>query len=206
LTAVTRKRFTLAEYHYLAELGFFSEDDRVELIRGEIMEMAAKCTPHSVCNSLLLGELYTLVGKRGNVRGQEPITLPPNSEPEPDVVVARRQSDHYLSAHPSPKDILLVIEVADSSLQYDQQTKLALYAEAGISDYWLFNLIENHLEVYSEPVQDVQGNSSYRLRRIILPDEVVALPCLPDLSLNLSSVFPSYPQQTQTSAYSGTTQ
>jgi Uma2 family endonuclease len=206
LTAVTRKRFTLAEYHYLAELGFFSEDDRVELIRGEIMEMAAKCTPHSVCNSLLLGELYTLVGKRGNVRGQEPITLPPNSEPEPDVVVARRQSDHYLSAHPSPKDILLVIEVADSSLQYDQQTKLALYAEAGISDYWLFNLIENHLEVYSEPVQDVQGNSSYRLRRIILPDEVVALPCLPDLSLNLSSVFPSYPQQTQTSASSGTTQ
>lgn len=206
MTAVTRKRFTLAEYHYLAELGFFSEDDRVELIRGEIMEMAAKCTPHSVCNSLLLGELYTLVGKRGNVRGQEPITLPPNSEPEPDVVVARRQSDHYLSAHPSPKDILLVIEVADSSLQYDQQTKLALYAEAGISDYWLFNLIENHLEVYSEPVQDVQGNSSYRLRRIILPDEVVALPCLPDLSLNLSSVFPSYPQQTQTSASSGTTQ
>lgn len=204
MTAVTRKRFTLAEYHYLAELGFFSEDDRVELIRGEIMEMAAKCTPHSVCNSLLLGELYTLVGKRGNVRGQEPITLPPNSEP--DVVVARRQSDHYLSAHPSPKDILLVIEVADSSLQYDQQTKLALYAEAGISDYWLFNLIENHLEVYSEPVQDVQGNSSYRLRRIILPDEVVALPCLPDLSLNLSSVFPSYPQQTQTSASSGTTQ
>ncbi|PSP34301.1 MAG: hypothetical protein BRC57_11940 [Cyanobacteria bacterium QS_8_48_54] len=206
MTAVTRKRFTLAEYHYLAELGFFSEDDRVELIRGEIMEMAAKRTPHSVCNSLLLGELYTLVGKRGNVRGQEPITLPPNSEPEPDVVVARRQSDHYLSAHPSPKDILLVIEVADSSLQYDQQTKLALYAEAGISDYWLFNLIENHLEVYSEPVQDVQGNSSYRLRRIILPDEVVALPCLPDLSLNLSSVFPSYPQQTQTSASSGTTQ
>lgn len=206
MTAVTRKRFTLAEYHYLAELGFFSEDDRVELIRGEIMEMAAKCTPHSVCNSLLLGELYTLVGKRGNVRGQEPITLPPNSEPEPDVVVARRQSDHYLSAHPSPKDILLVIEVADSSLQYDQQTKLALYAEAGISDYWLFNLIENHLEVYSEPVQDVQGNSSYRLRRLILPDEVVALPCLPDLSLNLSSVFPSYPQQTQTSASSGTTQ
>ena len=120
MTAVTRKRFTLAEYHYLAELGFFSEDDRVELIRGEIMEMAAKRTPHSVCNSLLLGELYTLVGKRGNVRGQEPITLPPNSEPEPDVVVARRQSDHYLSAHPSPKDILLVIEVADSSLQYDQ--------------------------------------------------------------------------------------
>ena len=140
------------------------------------------------------------------MRGQEPITLPPNSEPEPDVVVARRQSDHYLSAHPSPKDILLVIEVADSSLQYDQQTKLALYAEAGISDYWLFNLIENHLEVYSEPVQDVQGNSSYRLRRIILPDEVVALPSLPDLSLNLSSVFPSYPQQTQTSAYSGTAQ
>lgn len=206
MTTVTRKRFTLAEYHYLAELGFFSEDDRVELIRGEIMEMAAKRTPHSVCNSLLLGELYTLVGKRGNVRGQEPITLPPNSEPEPDVVVARRQSDHYLSAHPSPKDILLVIEVADSSLQYDQQTKLALYAEAGISDYWLFNLIENHLEVYSEPVQDVQGNSSYRLRRIILPDEVVALPSLPDLSLNLSSVFPSYPQQTQTSASSGTTQ
>ncbi|WP_366934305.1 Uma2 family endonuclease [Microcoleus sp. PH2017_24_DOB_U_A] len=109
MTAVTAKRFSIAEYHRLAELGFFEFDNRFELIRGEIIKMAAKGRLHSVCNSMLFGELYVLMARRACVRGQEPIILPTDSEPEPDVVIARSRSDNYVSSHPESADILLVI-------------------------------------------------------------------------------------------------
>ncbi|MEG3911566.1 Uma2 family endonuclease [Microcoleus sp. w1-18aA5] len=191
MTAVTVKRFSIAEYHRLGELGFFAPDDRVELIRGEIIIMAAKGTFHSVCNSLLLKKLYPLLEERAIVRGQEPIILSADSEPEPDVVIARNRSDNYLSSHPEPPDILLVIEVSDSTLKYDRITKLSLYAESGISDYWIFNLVDTQLEMHSEPYQKQNGSYSYQLQRVVLPNQTVVIPGLTELSLDLSSVFPA---------------
>ena len=191
MTAVTAKRFSIAEYHRLEELGFFAPDDRFELIRGEIIIKAAKSTFHSVCNSLLLGELYLILRKRAIVRGQEPIILSADSEPEPDVVIARNRSDNYLSSHPEPADILLVIEVSDSTLKYDRRTKLSLYAESGISDYWIFNLVDIQLEMHSEPYQKQKGGFDYRVKRVVLSNEVVVIPGFPDLSLDLSAVFPA---------------
>lgn len=191
MTAVTAKRFSIAEYHRLEELGFFESDNRFELIRGEIIKMAAKGTFHSVCNSLLLGDLYPLLRKRAIVRGQDPITLSADSEPEPDVVIARNRSDNYLSSHPEPADILLVIEVSDSTLKYDRRTKLSLYAESGISNYWIFNLVDIQLEMHSEPYQKQRGGFDYRVKRVVLPNEVVVIPGFPDLSLDLSAVFPA---------------
>ena len=185
----TAKRFTIAEYHRLAELGFFEEDDRVELIKGEIVQMAAKGTPHSVCETRLFRELFKLLDERATLRGQQPIVIPQESEPEPDLAIVRNRDDDYLSAHPSPLDVLLVIEIADSSVNYDQKVKLPLYAEAGISNYWIFNLVENCLEFYSEPYQ-VQDKFGYRRKLIILSNETVTLPNFPDLSLNLSKIFP----------------
>jgi Uma2 family endonuclease len=187
----TAKRFTIAEYHRLAELGFFKEDDRVELIKGEIINMAAKGTPHSVCETRLERELYKLIGDRATLRGQQPITLSNYSEPEPDRVIAKNRDDDYLANHPSPSDILLLIEIADSSLKYDQEVKLPLYAEAGISDYWIFNLVDNYLECYSEPYQALQGKFGYRRKLIFLPHESLNLPNFADLVLDLSKVFPS---------------
>jgi Uma2 family endonuclease len=192
MTQVTPKRFTLTEYHRLIELGFLAEDDRVELIRGELVQMAAKGTLHSVCNTKLLRELDRLVGNRAVVRGQEPIVLPDDSEPEPDVAIAQGQPDDYLSHHPYPNDILLVIEVSDSTLQYDQTVKLSLYAENQIQDYWIVNLVTNQLERYTQPYQDTQGNFGYRIRQIALRNETVTLPGFPDLSLDLNRVFPGY--------------
>ncbi|MEG5031510.1 Uma2 family endonuclease [Microcoleus sp. AT3-D2] len=191
MTAVTAKRFSIAEYHRLGELGFFAPDDRVELIRGEIIIMAAKGTFHSVCNSLLLKKLYPLLEERAIVRGQEPIILSADSEPEPDVVIARNRSDNYLSSHPEPADVLLVIEVSDSTLKYDRRTKLSLYAESGISDYWILNLVDIQLEMHSEPYQKQRGGFDYRVKRVVLPNEVVVIPGFPDLSLDLSAVFPA---------------
>lgn len=191
MTAVTAKRFSIAEYHRLGELGFFAPDERVELIRGEIILKTTKTTFHSVCNSLLLGELYPLLRKRAIVRCQEPIILSDDSEPEPDVVIARNRADRYLSSHPQPADILLVIEVSDSTLKYDHPTKLSLYAETGISNYWIFNLVDNQLEMHSELYQKQNGSYSYQLQRVVLPNQTVVIPGFPELSLDLSLVFPA---------------
>ena len=188
--AIAPKRFTLTEYHRLIELGFLGEDDRVELIRGELVQMAAKGMPHSVCNTKLVRELDRLVGDRAVVRGQEPIVLPTDSEPEPDVVIARGQPDDYLAHHPYPEDILLVVEVSDSTLEYDQTVKLSLYSEDQIQNYWIINLVRNQLECYSQPYQNGQGNYGYRLKRIALRHEVVNLPGIPDVDLDLNRVFP----------------
>lgn len=126
MTIVTPKRFTIDDYHRLIELGFLTETDRVELIRGELVQMASKGTPHTVCGAILCQQLDRLLVDRVVIRGQDPIALPDNSEPEPDVVIARGNHLDYLPHHPYPEDVLLVIEIADSTLRYDQTTKLGL--------------------------------------------------------------------------------
>ena len=184
------KRFTVEEYHRLAELGFFHEDDRVELIRGEIIQMSPKGKAHTNCCRNLLRELAALVVDRAELQCQDPIVIPSKSEPEPDFVILQLRADNYRDNLPNSSDIMLVIEVAESSIKYDQEFKLRLYAEAGITDYWIFNLVENHLEAYSELFQELQGNFGYRLKRIVLLNEAIAIPSFSDKSLDLSKVFP----------------
>ncbi|QJB45787.1 Uma2 family endonuclease [Dolichospermum flos-aquae] len=189
MTVATAKRFTITEYHRLADLDFFTEDDRVELIKGEIIKMAAKGKAHSVCNTRLYRELFKLLEEKATIRGQEPIIIN-DSEPEPDLTIVKNTPDDYFLNHPTPSDIFLIIEVADSSLKYDQEIKLSLYAEADISDYWIFNLVNYYLECYSDPYQDLQGKFGYRHKSIILPNESVKLPSFPELILDLTKVFP----------------
>ena len=189
MTVATAKRFTITEYHRLADLDFFTEDDRVELIKGEIIKMAAKGKAHSVCNTRLYRELFKLLEEKVTIRGQEPIIIN-DSEPEPDLTIVKNTPDDYFLNHPIPSDIFLIIEVADSSLKYDQEIKLSLYAEADISDYWIFNLVNYYLECYSDPYQDLQGKFGYRHKSIILPNESVKLPSFPELILDLTKVFP----------------
>ena len=190
MIAATRRKFTLEEYHRLVDLGFFTENDRIELIRGEIIKMSPKRTPHSVCNSQLWKQLYKLVGKQTEIRVQEPIVLFNHSEPEPDIVIARKKDDNYLSAHPTAADIILVIEISDSTLKYDRETKLPLYAEAGINNYWIINLVDRHLEVYTNPFSSNQGEFTYRNKTIFLPDESIDIPEFASLNLKLNSIFP----------------
>lgn len=190
MNTVQAKRFTLSEYEKLAELGFFHEDSHIELINGEIIKMAAKGKAHETCLRNLLRELPKLIGDRATLQSQAPITLPPNSEPEPDFAIVQNRDDNYFSAHPSPADVLLVIEVSDSSLDYDQDVKLSIYAKAGISNYWIFNLVDNYLEAYSEPYQDNQGKYGYSNKQIILSNQTINIPCFPDFSLDLNKIFP----------------
>ncbi|MBW4563115.1 MAG: Uma2 family endonuclease [Mojavia pulchra JT2-VF2] len=198
MNVVTPKRFTIDEYHRLIELGFLQEGDRIELIRGELIQMVAKGTLHTVCGSILCRQLDRLLSDSSSkllresavIRGQDPITLPNQSEPEPDVVIARGKDEDYLAHHPYPEDIFLVIEISDTTLNYDQTTKLKIYAEAGIYDYWIVNLIAHQLEAYSQPYQNAQGEFNYLSKQIYLPNQSVVIPRFEDVLLNLSKIFP----------------
>jgi Uma2 family endonuclease len=191
MNVVTPKRFTIDEYHRLISLGFLTESDRIELIGGELIQITAKGTPHTVCSSILCRQLDRLLGDRVVIRGQDPITLPNNSEPEPDVVIARGRDEDYLAHHPYAEDILLVIEISDSTLSYDQTTKLKLYAEVGIYDYWIVNLNARQLERYNQPYQNAQGEFNYLSKQIYLPNQSVVIPGFEDTLLDLSRIFPT---------------
>lgn len=190
MNVATPKRFTIAEYHQLVEIGFLKEDDPIELIRGELIQIAAKGTLHTVCSSVLYRQLAWLLGDRAVIRGQDPITLPNQSEPEPDVVIARGKDEDYLVHHPYPEDILLLIEIADTSVEYDQITKLALYAEAGIAHYWIVNLQSFQLECHSQPYQMVQGQFNYLNRQFFLPHQTISIPYFEEININLNRIFP----------------
>ena len=191
MTIATAKRFTVDEYHRLVDLGFLTETDRVELIWGEIIEMAAKGTAHEVCITRLVRELLKMLGDRATLRCQSPLIIGIDSEPEPDFTIVENRADDYLCAHPHPSDVLLVIEISDSTLKYDRDVKLSLYAEAGISDYWIFNLVDYRLETHGEPLRDLHGKFDYAVTRIFLPNQIVVLPSFPDLFLDLSRIFPT---------------
>jgi Uma2 family endonuclease len=185
------KRFTLDEYHRLIDSGFFAENEGIELIRGEIIEKIAKGTAHSFCCTRLINELAKILSGQAILRCQDPILLSSNSEPEPDFAIARIRDDNYLSSHPTPQDVLLLIEIADSSINYDRTIKLSLYAEAGIEHYWIFNLPDRQLETYSHPYQKINDGCDYSQKLIFLSDRTVSLPNFYNLNLDLSKIFPS---------------
>ncbi len=180
------RQLTTAEYYGMIESGIIREGERVELILGQIFTMAAKGTRHTVTTTKLLKTLLTLVGDGAIVRCQDPITLPNNSEPEPDIVIARLRSDDYINSHPSPADIILVIEVAESTIKFDRDTKAPLYAATGINEYWIVNLIDNRLEIYRQP----EGNI-YTSVQIVMPPRSINLPGFFEIALNISDLFPA---------------
>ncbi len=192
MNVVTPKRFTIDEYHRLIELGFLTEGDRIELIRGELIQMTAKGTPHTFSTTRLCRQLDRLLNDQAVIRCQEPIIISVNSEPEPDVVIARGDEADYLANHPYPEDIFLVVEISDSTLIYDQTKKLELYAEAEISDYWIMDLNSRQLECYKEPYQNIQGKFNYLSKQISLVNESVTIPGFEDALLDLSRIFPSF--------------
>lgn len=148
-SAVTRRRFTVAEYYRMAEAGILHEDDRVELINGEIIQTSAMGAKHAECVSALTEFIVERLRGQGRVRTQLPIHLDDLSEPEPDFVVAR--PGHYRQAHPTPVDILLLVEVADSSLDFDHDVKQPLYAKAGIAEVFVVDTIHDVVERHTEP-------------------------------------------------------
>ena len=155
-----RHLFTVAEYHRMAEAGILSEDDRVELIEGELVEMTPIGIRHAACVRRLNRLLSGRVGERAIVDVQNPVRLGEHTEPQPDVVLLRPRPDLFADFLPGPADILLVIEVAEASADADRGVKVPLYARAGIPEVWLVDLAGERIEVYRRPTpqgyQEVQ--------------------------------------------------
>ncbi|MCO6487930.1 MAG: Uma2 family endonuclease [Phaeodactylibacter sp.] len=156
-------RFTVEDYHRMAEANVFGEDARVELIDGEIYDMSPINSPHADCVDRLNEWFILHFHKQAIVRAQNPVTLNEHSEPEPDLALAVRKPNGYRSAHPKPEEILLVIEVADSSLEKDRNVKLPGYARAGIPEAWLVVLGEKIVEVHTQP--SAEGYDNIRIFR-----------------------------------------
>lgn len=149
---VTRHRFTVAEYERMGQVGIFSEDERVELVRGEVIKMSPIGERHASCVDFLTQLITLRLRRSAIVRVQNPVQLDDYSEPQPDITVLKPRDDFYRHAHPRPEDVLLVIEVSDSTLDFDRKVKVHLYARAGIPETWVVNLPEERIEVYSDPV------------------------------------------------------
>ena len=150
-TEVTKYRFTVDDYQRMGQAGILSEDNRVELIDGEIVAMTPIGPRHCAAVDRANRAMVRGAGDTAIVRVQGSVRVNLFSEPEPDVVLLRPRTDFYASGHPGPADILLIVEIADSSLDYDRDVKAPLYARFGVHEYWLVDLNEERLSCYSEP-------------------------------------------------------
>jgi Uma2 family endonuclease len=149
MSAIQLKRWSREEYDKMIEAGVFSPDERVELVEGDIIQMTAQNARHAAAVRAAEEALRLAFGRAYDVRVQLPLALGPDSEPEPDVAVVRGHWRDYVNAHPTTA--LLVVEVADSSLDFDRRRKGRIYAQAGIPEYWIVNLIDRGLDVFRDP-------------------------------------------------------
>ena len=146
-----KRLFTVKEYHLMTEVGILSEGDRVELIEGEIVKMAAIGTRHASSVKRLTRRFSLIPEDRATLGVQDPIQLTERTEPQPDIVLLVPRADYYATAHPGPSEVLLLVEVSDSTVDYDRDVKVSIYARSLIQEVWLVDLVENCLEVYRQP-------------------------------------------------------
>jgi Uma2 family endonuclease len=179
-----RRRFTVDDYYRIAAAGVLGEDDRVELIEGEIIEMSPIGSRHAACVNRLNGIFSVGVGARAIVAVQNPVRLSDLSEPQPDLAVLEPRADAYASGHPRAHDVLLLIEVADSSLPVDRHVKAPLYAVSGIRELWIVDIEAGRIHVFREPASD-----GYRSTRTVGRGDTVQPLAFPELAIEAGDVL-----------------
>ena len=179
-----RRRFTIAEYYAMAMRGIIRPGERVELLYGEIVKMSPIGDDHASSVNALTEMLIDEVRRRATVITQNPLRLDVNHEPEPDLMLARRREDYYRSGHPGPDDILLLIEVSDSTVESDRNEKLPLYARYLIPEVWIVNLRDRHIEIYTDPTTD-----RYATTHITHPNQTISPTAFPDIHLPISEII-----------------
>ncbi|MGC2237564.1 MAG: Uma2 family endonuclease [Pyrinomonadaceae bacterium] len=181
------KKWTKDEYYRLADLGFF-DGKRVELIEGDIIEMAAMKSPH-ITSVMILGEiLRDFFGEKYHIRTQGALDFGKNSQPEPDVAVVKGKIRDYADAH--PKESVLIVEVADTTLNKDRNFKARLYAKNGIEDYWILNLKSRCLEVYRRPIKDKNLGFVYTEIKILTENDDIAPLAKPAAKIKIADILP----------------
>lgn len=176
-------RLSVRDYYRMAEAGILPPDARVELIEGEVLDMTPIGSRHNGCVNRLADALFRAVAQRGVVQVQGPLRLDNHSEPQPDLAVLRPRADFYARAHPVPADVLLIIEVADTTLPFDRDVKLPLYARAGITEVWLVDLEGRRVLRYREPGSDAYARADAPALDALAPA------ALADMVLDLSGLF-----------------
>lgn len=175
-----RHRLTVHDYHRMGEAGILGEDDRVELIEGEIIDMTPIGSRHASAVAYISQALTLVVRGRALVWSQNPVTLTEDTEPQPDVALLHSREDYYRGSHPRPEDVLLVIEVSDSSVDYDRQVKIPLYSRHGVPEVWLLDLVEPALTIHRAPRDDAyadvwQATSLTALAPAAMPEATIDL-------------------------------
>lgn len=183
-----RYRLTVTDYHQLGGIGVFNENSRVELMNGELVTMPPIGEQHAGHLDLVAQHCFRGALIKAIVRVQSPIQLDDHSEPQPDLTLLRPREDFYTHSHPRPEDILLLIEVSDSTLCYDREVKIPHYAKAGVPEVWILDIAHQRLEIYRRP-------SAEGYRQILYPElqEQVAPILLPELLFSVDQLFISAP-------------
>lgn len=182
---VKLRQITTDEYDLMIENRVFDEDDQIELLNGAIIEKMPKGIKHAALNDIIATRLIQKLGDKVCVRNQNPVWLDEYSEPEPDIVLSQLPFEKYLDKHPVPDEIFLILEISDSTLDYDRNIKGAAYSRAGIRQYLLLNVQEKTLEDYREPSADgFQSKQTYRA------GQKFDLVAFPEISLDVSDFLP----------------
>ena len=181
---VKTRLITVAEYDRMIEAGIYTENDRIELLNGEIIELMPKGPKHTSANSRIVRFFIRLFGEKIIVRSQDPIILDGVSEPEPDIVLAKWSETEYSEGHPTPADIFLIMEISDTTLAYDREAKAKAYSRNGIQQYIVLNVQDNSLEDYRQPAADgYQSKQTYR------NSDKFNLTAFPDIEINADDLF-----------------
>ncbi len=177
-----KKLLTVSDYEAMYQAGILREDERMELLNGEIILMSPTGPKHSGIVNRVSNFIKSLFQLRAIIAVQNPVKIPPNSEPEPDLVILKPREDFYSEFHPMPADIWLIIEVSESTLDKDTLIKLPIYAQAGIPHYWIINIPEKRLEAYSGPT-----GMHYKLRQLYFQEDTILVPPF-DLPVKVSDL------------------
>jgi Uma2 family endonuclease len=181
----SRTQISVERFQTMIERGVLLQDDRVELIKGEMIDRAPIGSRHAFTLTELGMRLTRAVSEGVRVAIQCPLVLSEDSQPEPDLILLREKVGKYADALPTPADVLLLVEVSDTPIDYDRGTKLPLYAEGGVPEVWIANVRERRIEVYQQP-----GTKGYGFRRECKPGERLAPSGAPEAVLNVGDVFP----------------
>lgn len=178
-------RLRVEDYEKMIDYGFFDADDKIELWEGVLVKMSPKGRKHSTVTTLVMDFFYDNLRKKVVIRGQDPIRLDDLSEPEPDIILAEAPVSKYFLSHPTPKEIFLLVEVSDSTVQKDRE-KAFSYSKNGICQYLLINVNKNEIEDYREPSAE-----GYRFKRIYNANESFNLVAFPEIEIKVSDFLPN---------------
>jgi Uma2 family endonuclease len=180
----TRRLFTVDEYHRMAEAGVLGPEDRVELIDGEVIRMSAMGSRHLACVMRATEMFVAAFRGRAIVSSQIPLGLSEYAEPEPDLSLLERREDFYASKAPVARDAFLVFEISDTTLRYDRDVKLPLYAAAGIPEFWIADLDAGVLRVYREP-----SGREYAVNVVLGRDDAVSVLAFPEVAFRVGELL-----------------